>query len=100
MTYEYHCESCGRDEDIRKPLSLIGRAETCPDCNSLMDRVIVAPYVNWQHNLTVKERDENTRYRLETGNNRICVGTEKPNLTPKLREYPDAEYALARHNNG
>ena len=100
MIYPYHCPICGNDWDIVKPLSQMNRAETCTECNALLERVITAPNINWAHNLTVAEKDVNTQYRLETGENRVCVGNEKPNLTPKLKEYPDAGLALQRHYNG
>jgi hypothetical protein len=100
MIYEYECIICGRREDVVKPHYLMDRPEYCEPCQIPMQRRISVPYINYRHNLTVAEKDENTRHRVETGSNRICVGNEQPTMTPKLAEYPDTEYALARHLNG
>ncbi len=43
MIYPYHCDECGLEQDIVKPVSECSNPEKCKDCDSLLRRVYTAP---------------------------------------------------------
>ena len=36
--YQYHCDNCDRNFDIKKPIREVTREELCPDCNMELRR--------------------------------------------------------------
>lgn len=43
--YAYHCSKCDIDVEMRKPMSLAERAEPCPYCRRILDRVYTPQHV-------------------------------------------------------
>ncbi len=49
MVYPYHCDRCGLNCEIQKPMSEASRPEKCK-CGALLRRVYTAPSVTWGKN--------------------------------------------------
>ena len=66
MLYDYRCESCGAEWEVRKPLSEIDRTEYCVECGSNhTTRVVRAPGFTTSESLGRRKAPEGFRSMLK-----------------------------------
>lgn len=89
MTYLYVCDMCGCEQDIVKPSYLAGREEYCEECKVLLRRIYEPCGLNFM-TLTPAEKNDVTKYKLDTGQDLVCIGEDKAavqKIQPKLSQY-------------
>lgn len=45
--YPYRCDDCGRNFEIKKPMSECSSVEICPDCSQIIRRTYTAVNFTW-----------------------------------------------------
>jgi putative FmdB family regulatory protein len=101
MRYGYRCSMCGEDREVVKSHEQASDPECCPVCMVEMSRIYEVPRLNFA-TLTQTEKDHLVKYKLETGNDLVCVGNDiaaVKNHTPKMSEYTLPREVEAKINN-
>jgi len=86
MTYIYACDCCGLESEVSKLPEHAGREELCIQCNAPLRRIYRPIGLNFM-TLTPREKNDVTKYKLDTGRDLVCIGDDISSLQPKLSEY-------------
>ena len=98
MLYDYVCDMCGCEYEVSKPAIMASREEICEHCHVTLRRTYHPVGLNFL-TLTVREKGEIVKHRLETGNDLVCIGDDRKALeriTPKAAEYDLPREVLAK----